>query len=229
MSGERGISIVELMVGMVASLAILTAILTLVQVTTRNQQRVASHVAANQRARPVMTNLVDRLHSGCVSQGVAPVLAGSGDSELQFISKSGSAVSPTPDKHVITLTGTTLSESIYPASGGAAPTWTFSPTPSSARQLLTGVSAGQAGSPPASVPLFRYYAYSGGQVSTTPLPPPLDADEAARTVQVSISFATSDGSGAVSDPKEPITLSDSATLRLEPASEDSSEVNLPCV
>jgi hypothetical protein len=46
---------------------------------------------------------------------------------------------------------------------------------------------------------------------------------------VSVTFASSDGSGAVSDPKEPITLSDSATLRLEPASEDSSEVNLPCV
>lgn len=229
MSDERGITIVELLVGMVASLAVLTAILTLVQITTHGQQRVANHVTANQRARPVLTSMMDALHSGCVSQGVAPVLAGSGDSSISFLSKTGSAVSPTPDQHVVTLSGSTLTESIYPATGGAAPTWTFSGTPSSTRELLTGVSAGQAGSPPSSIPLFRYYAYVGGQLSTTPLTTPLSATDAALTAQVTVAFASSSSSSAASDPEEPITVSDSATLRLEPASEDSSEVNLPCI
>ena len=229
MSDERGMTIVEMLVGMVASLAVLTAILTLVQVTTQGQRRVADHVAANQRGRPVMTNILDALHSWCVSRGVAPVLAGSGNSSMSFLSRSGSAVSPTPDKHVVTLSGTTLSESVYPATGGAAPSWTFSPTPSSTRQLLTGVGAGSAGSPPSSVPLFQYFAYLGGQVSATPLTTPLSANDAARTVQVTVAFSSSAGSGTASDAREPITLSDSAILRLEPASEDSSEVNLPCV
>ncbi len=228
-SDQRGMTIVELMVAMVASLAMLLAILALVQVATHGQRRVASHVAANQRGRPVLTSIMDALHSGCVSRGVAPVLAGSGNSTMSFLSKTGAAVSPTPDKHVVTLSGATLSKSVYPANGGAAPNWTFSPTPSSTRQLLTGVGAGSAGSPPSSVPLFRYYAYSGGQVSATPLATPLSAADAAQTVQVTVAFATSGGSEVASDAKEPITLSDSATLRLEPASEDSSEVNLPCV
>jgi hypothetical protein len=227
-SDQRGMTIVELMVAMVASLAMLTAILALVQVATHGQRRVASHVAANQRGRPVLTNIMDALHSGCVSRGVAPVLAGSSDSSMSFLSKSGATVSPSPDKRVVTLSGTTLSESVYEPIGGAAPNWTFEATPST-RQLLTGVSAGSAGSPPANVPLFRYYAYVGGQVSATPLVTPLSADDAARTVQVTVAFSSSAGSGTASDAKEPITLSDSAILRLEPASEDSSEVNLPCV
>jgi hypothetical protein len=46
---------------------------------------------------------------------------------------------------------------------------------------------------------------------------------------VTVAFSSSANSGTASDAEEPITLSDSATLRLEPASEDSSEVNLPCV
>jgi hypothetical protein len=228
-SDQRGMTIVEVMVAMVASLAMLFAILALVQVATHGQRRVASHVAANQRGRPVLTNIMDALHSGCVARGVAPVLAASGASSMSFLSQSGSAVSPTPDKHVVTLSGTTLSESVYPATGGASPNWTFSPTPSSTRQLLTGVGSGSAGTPPASVPLFRYYAYSGGQVSATPLATPLSADDAAKTVQVTVAFSSSANGGTASDTEEPISLSDSAILRLEPASEDSSEVNLPCV
>ena len=48
-------------------------------------------------------------------------------------------------------------------------------------------------------------------------------------MQVDIAFAVSPGGGPVSEANTPITLADSATLRLEPASEDSAEVNLPCV
>ena len=175
--------------------------------------------------------MMDALHSGCVSQGVAPVLAGSGDSSMSFLSKSGSAVSPTPDKHVVTLSGGTLSESIYPATGGAAPNWTFGATPSSTRAAPDRRERRlRRQTRPSSVPLFRYYAYAGGEISATPLPTPLSAEDAATTVQVTVAFASSARQRrGVRRPRTPITLSDSATLRLEPASEDSSEVNLPCV
>jgi hypothetical protein len=229
MTGERGYSIAELMVAIAVSMIILTAIMAMVQVSTRGQERVASRVAANQRARPVMTNIVNTLHSGCVAPGVAPVLAGSSDSSLSFISKSGDSVTPSPDRHVVSLSGTTLSESIYPATGGTPPTWTFSGTASSTRQLLTGVGPGAIGEPPSNVPLFRYYAYDSGEVSPTPLPTPLSSADAARTVRVEVAFASSPSGAPASDPNAPITLADSATLRLEPASEDTSEVNLPCV
>jgi hypothetical protein len=221
MRDERGFTVAELVMTIPVFLIVFTSILMMVQVATHNQSRVAKRVAVNQTARPELTRLIDHLHSACVAPGVAPVLQGSTANELRFISKPGSAVSPTPDKHIVTLSGGTLTESIYPGSG-SAPSWTYAPTPTSTRQLLTGVSS------PA---LFRYYEYEDGQVSTTPLPTPppngLSAGDAATTVQVAISFTYSTGAG--NDPNAPITLSDSATLRLEPASEDASEVNLPCV
>lgn len=222
---EQGFSLAELMMAMMISLIVLTAILGLVQVTVKNQERVSSRVAANQRARPVMTRIMDRLHSGCVAPGVAPVLAGSTGSAISFMSKVGSAVSPTPDRHLIALQGTSLTEQIFPAVSGAPPTWTFSGTASSSRTLLAGVTAATG------TPVFQYFAFNGGTLSTVPLPAPLSAADAARTVKVNVTFsAAPDASGApVSDPGSPLTVSDSASLRLEPASEDTSEVNLPCV
>jgi type II secretory pathway pseudopilin PulG len=228
-SDERGFTVVELMVGMMVGLLVLSAILGLVQVTSKNQARVATRVAANQRARPVMTRIIDQLHSACVSPGVAPVQPGSSDNTLIFISKSGSEVSPTPERHVVAMVEGDLKEFVYPAVGGAAPDWTFSSTPSSVRSLLSGISAGLEGDPAQSVPVFRYYAYVGGQVSTTPQATPLSGFSAARTVQVTVSFATPPTTNPTNDELAAITLSDSVTLRLEPASEDSAEVNLPCV
>ena len=54
MSDERGYTLIELLVGMMVSLVVLAAILAMVQVATGNQDRVAEHVYANQRGRPVM-------------------------------------------------------------------------------------------------------------------------------------------------------------------------------
>ena len=224
---QSGFTIAEMLMSMAVSLVILTAILAMTTVATHSQDRVASRVAANQRARPALVNLLDRLHSACVAPGIAPILAGSSSSTIQFLSQPGSAVSPTPSKYVVALSGTQLTEQRFAPTGGAPPTWTFSGVPSSTRQLLTGVGPAKVGG--TTVPLFRYYAYNGGQVSTTPLPTPLSAGNAALAVQVDIAMAVSPGGGPVADANTPITLTDSATLRLEPASEDSSEVNLPCV
>lgn len=228
MSDESGYTLTELMVGVALSLVVLTGVLGVVGVALDQQNAVAKRVAANQRGRPVMQRIINDLHSGCVAPGVAPVRAGSSGASLRFMSRSGSAVGPTPDLHVVTLAGAALSESIYPATGGAAPTWTFAAAPSSARVLLRGVGAGQLGEPAASVPTFRYYEYIGGQVSSTPLPTPLTETSAARTVQVDVAFGVYPANIAPADPKASITLSDSASLRTEPASEDSAQVNLPC-
>jgi hypothetical protein len=220
---------VELMVGTMAFFAVFSAIVMMIQVSTHNQARVAGRVYANQRARPVMTNIIDALHSACVAPGVAPIAEGSTSTSMTFISKPGETVAPTPDRRVLTFTGNTLTQQIYPATGGAAPNWTFSGTPSSNRTLIVGVGQGNVGDPPTLVPYFRYYDYTGGQVSAAPLAVPLTATTAPRVVMVNVTFAASPSGIPTSDTKAPITLSDSAILRLEPASEDSSEVNLPCV
>jgi len=230
MSDEGGYTITELLVAMTASLVVLAAILMIVQVATRHQDRVAEQVAANQLARPAMTRVVDRLHSACVSPGLAPIQAGSTDSSMILLSKAGSAVSPVPNKYVISLTAGSLSETVYPGTGGQAQAWTYG-SPSTPRQLVTNVSAASVGNPPAVVPVFRYYAYNGGEVEGTPLPTTpsgLSANDAARTVQVDIAFTVAPGAAA-GEAENSIVLTDSATLRIEPASEDSAQVNLPCV
>jgi len=228
-SDERGYTLVELLVGAVVSLVVLGAILAMVQVATGDQNRVAERVYANQRGRPVMNRLIDRLHAACVSPGLAPVLAGSDGSSITFYSKSGSAVSPVPDKYVYSLSSEgVLSETVYPGTGGEPEEWTFG-SPTEPRQVIDGMGAAEVGETPEAVPLFRYFAYEGGQVAATPLATPLEEEDAARTVQVDIAFTVSPRAGGSADPGAPVTLTDSATLRIEPASEDSAEVNLPCV
>jgi hypothetical protein len=226
-SDERGFTLVELLIGVMVSLVTLGVILAMVQVAIGNQDRVSEHVIANQRGRPVMDRIVNRLHAACVSSGLAPVLAGSTESSLILLSKSGSSVSPIPNKYVIELSKGVLTETVYPGLSGEPEEWTFGAAESPIR-LLDGVSAAKVGEPPAAVPLFRYYAYEGGQVASTPLATPLSAENAAKTVQVNVAFNVAP-SVESTDASAPVTLTDSATLRIEPASEDSSETNLPCI
>jgi hypothetical protein len=227
-SDEHGYTLIELLVGMLVSLVVLGAILAMVRVATGDQRRVSDHVIANQRGRPVMTRIVDLLHSACVSPGLAPVRANSTDSSMILWSKAGSAVSPIPNQYALTLSGGALSEAVSLGTGGEPPNWTFG-TPSTPRSLVDGVSTAKVGEPPASVPLFRYFAYEGGQVATTPLATPLSAENAAKVVQVDIAFTVAPRAGTVPEPSALVTLTDSATLRIEPASEDSAVVNRPCV
>jgi Tfp pilus assembly protein PilW len=230
-NGERGFTLIELLVTAAAGIVVFMAILATVDIATRGQQRVDQRVAADQRARPVMTHIINELHSACVATGIAPVLApGSDDSSLTFLSKAGSDVGPIPDTHVITLTGTTLSESTYQGTGGTAPDWTYSSSPTTT-QLLDGVGPGSVGG--SSVPLFRYYAYTGGQLSSTPLPAnPLSPADAAQTVEVSVAFAAdpSESGPSASDSNASVTVSDSVALRLQSATAptDPSVVNRPC-
>lgn len=222
MSDESGFSLVELLITIIIFLVVFTAILMMTTVATHNQDRIAKRVAANQRARPVMTRVMDALHSACVGPRVAPVLTGSSGTSIRFVSKTGSEVNPTPDLRVITLTGTTLSEQVYPATGGTSPGWTFSGTPSQSRTLLTDVSA------PSGV-VFRYYDFVNGQLSTTPLAAPLSSTNAARTAHVSVTFTAAPSGGASSlDSKSPITVSDSADLKLESAGQELGQEDPPC-
>ena len=228
MSDERGFTLVELLVAMSLAVVVMLGIFSLIEVTNRGSARVASRVNADQLARPVMQRLLDELHSACVGPNTTPVLAGSGDSSLTFLEQTGAAVSPTPDKHVVSLAGGALSESVYAATGGTAPNWTFAASPASTQQLLTGVGAASSGSPPTSPPLFQYFAYQGGQLSTTPLPTPLSATDAVRTSQITVSFSVAPASTPVPDTHATVSVSDSVALRLAPPAEDTSQANPPC-
>ena len=223
MRDERGSTIVELLVTISASLVVMMAVVTLTTAVLHHQDRINRRVDANSRARPVMTRIVQELHSACVTSHIVPIQAGSTGTSMTFLSKSGSAVRPTPDLHTISLNGTTLRESVYPATGGTAPSWTFSGTPSS------NVSCSPTSRrPAAAVPLLRLRQRRALRH------PAADAAERHRTPPGSptspISFTSSPTGGRLdSDPGSPLMLSDSVDLRLESAGQFPNQDNLPCI
>ena len=195
----------------------------------RNQDRINQRVDANQRVRPVMTHIIQELHSACIAPRMTPIIGdgttnGSTGTRISFLSKSGATVTPTPDLHVIILSGGTLSESVFPATGGAQPgPWTFSSTASSSTQLLTQVSAPASG-------MFQYYDFVNGQVDTSPTAVPLSATDAAKAAIVKITMSSSPTRGVSTfDPGSPLVVSNSADLRLENAGQFPNQDNLPCV
>jgi hypothetical protein len=224
MRDARGTTVIELLAGIIGFVVIFGAIMEMTIVATHNQDRIAHRVNANQRARPVVTRIVDQIRSGCVAPRVVPIQQGSTSTQMTYLSKSGSAVNPVPDRRVLTLSGTTLTENVFPATGGVPPVWTFSgtPTPPANRIVLTGVTA------PSGV-MFRYYDYVNGQLSATPLPVPLTATNAARTAFVTVTISVQPARGVSSqDTGSPITLTDSVDLRLESAGQVASIDNPPC-
>jgi hypothetical protein len=171
----------------------------------------------------MVQRIMDELHSTCVSPGVAPILAGSTGEAITFIHGTGSAVSPTPVKRTIALSGGILTDTTYAATGGDAPDWTFSTTPSSTYRLLERVST------IGSTPIFSYFAYENGQISASPLTTPLSATDAARAVKVDVSLAVSPSDSATSDEVgTPVELTNSALVRFSPSNEDTDQAGLPC-
>jgi hypothetical protein len=219
---ERGMTLVELLVATTAGVVVMTGVVLTMIVTMRETNRVSSHVEANQNARIAMTKIINQLHSACVAPQITPVQEDSTGTTLSFLHQSGSAVAPTPVLSRISLTGTTLSQSDYQVTGGAAPIWTFATIPSSTVQLMTGVSAISA-----TVPIFTYFAYSNGQVSATPLTTPLGAN-ATNAVKVNVAFQAAPSRIVVGDANAETEIQNSALLRLTPPGYSSASANLPC-
>jgi ABC-type Fe3+-hydroxamate transport system substrate-binding protein len=226
---ERGVTMVELLVTTALGMIVILGVLAVTEVAMRSSAKTATRVAADQRARPVLERLVDQLHSTCIGPEAGPLLAGSTESSLSFLHQTGSTVTPLPDKVVVSLSGSTLTETVYPSTGGQAPNWTFAGTPSSSRVLMTGVGPAQIGDPPIDAPLFRYFKYDGGVVDPNSLPTPLSAANSAIAVRVDVAFSVAPLSDPTRDDKAPVTVSDSVLVRFSPASEDPTKVNGPCV
>ena len=222
---ESGTTMVELIVGLAIGLVVLSTLTTVVIVTLHGSARVSARVEATQNGRIVLARVMEELHSACVAPKVAPVQVGSTGTSLRFIraaGKEGSAVAPTPTFTEINLSGGVLSQTDYAATGGTAPTWTFSKTPTT-QTLMKNVA-------PLVVngPIFYYYSYVNGALSTTPLTTPLDTNGAALTVQVKAAFATAPGRTPVKDAGASAAIQDSAVLRLTPPSFNEQAVSLPC-
>jgi hypothetical protein len=215
---------IELLVSISGTLVVMMAVVTLTTAVLHHQTRIINRVDVNSRVRPVMTRIVQGLHSACVTSHIVPIQSGSTGTSISFLSRTGSAVGPTPDLHTISLSGSTLRETVFPMTG-TAPNWTPLGTPSSNRAMLTNVSA------PGGV-IFRYYDFvtGTGALSTTPLATPLDATSAARAAYVTVSFTSSPSRGiSTQDPGSPLLLTSGVDLRLENAGNYPNQDNLPCI
>ncbi len=224
LADERGTTLIEMLVALSAGLVIFGAVTGLIVTTMHSSARVSARVHATQRARIVLTRIMEELHSACIAPEIAPVREKSTGTSLRFVHQTGSDVQPTPILSVIGLSGTTLSQSDYAQSGGTAPNWTFAEEkPTSTRTLLTGVSPI---SPSTSI--FSYYAYSNGTISSTPQTTPLEATAALLTVQVQAALTVAPESTPVKDTGAPTSVRNSATLRLTPPSFNEGSPARPC-
>jgi prepilin-type N-terminal cleavage/methylation domain-containing protein len=159
---ESGFTLVELLVSIAAGTVVLAALFALLNTTLNSTTRTFSQVDASQASSTATENLESELHSACLASGMAPVQSGSDANNLIFVSQYGSSAStakaatPTPVEHKIVFSSSagTLTDYTYAATGGGAPTWTFSTTASSSRLLLSHVAAN------GSTPVFQYFQYS---------------------------------------------------------------------
>ena len=225
---ESGFTLVELLTTAAIGLVTLGVGLTILQVTSQGSERVVGVVEANQRIRPAMRTIVDELHSACIAPQISPILPGSTGEKLIALHQRGSDVTPVPDKVETTYAGNTLTRSRYAATGGTAPNWTFDPSAYETREVKDQLRLAYLGDPGATVPVFRYFAFSGGVLDPNPLPTPLSVADAEKTVQVSVAF----GSGSVTTGEQksldPASLNNDISLRFSPATDGVAEENLPC-
>jgi hypothetical protein len=222
---ERGTTMVEVLVGTATGLVVLSALNLVIIVTLHGSGSVTARVDATQRARVVDSNIVQELHSACISPKVAPIQAGSTGTSLKFIranAAEGGVVAPNPTMTQISLSSGVLTQTDWASTGGTPPNWTYSTTPTT-RQLLTKVAPI---SPSTSI--FSYYASSSGAVSATAQATPLDATSAPLTIQVRIAVLASPDSTPVADKNAAASIQDSATLRLTPPSFNENAESLPC-
>jgi Tfp pilus assembly protein PilW len=223
---QRGATMVEVLVSTATGLVVLSALTMVIVVSMHANSRVSARVDATQRARLVVTKIMQQLHSACVAPKIAPIHPESTGTSLKFIhapGSQGSAVAPAPTLSQISLSNGVLTQTDWASTGGSAPNWTYSSTPTTTT-LLTGV----APIPPSSS-IFNYYASSNGSTTPTPQSTPLEgAAPSTIQVQVALSASPSRGRSSVADANAAAGVRNSATLRLTPPSFNQAAAALPC-
>jgi prepilin-type N-terminal cleavage/methylation domain-containing protein len=157
-AAQAGFTLVELLVAMFIGIIVMFAVTTIMIVSLHQTQRTFTSVDATRQARTALATIENELHSSCVN-GDAPVLGTSDGNTLNFLSYTGGGANPPPVWHVLSFSGHTLTDSVYPAVYTVTTTghtWTQGTPRTSQTTLLTNVTQ-QPGTP--LVPVFQYYQY----------------------------------------------------------------------
>ncbi len=208
---ERGFSLIELLVAMITAIVVCFALFAILNITSDQTSRLTNYAQATQQGRLAMTKIVDALHSACVTNGFAPILTNSGESELRFVNAySEEAVIPksqfNEQKIVWNKATETLTDYTYPAIKEISwPNFEYSSTasPSTGVQLARNVTQTETGGK--KVPIFQYYAYTSestesattglSTLSTKPLEVPLTEKTAPTAASVLVTFSAGPNEG----------------------------------
>lgn len=227
-SGERGFTLVEMLVSIFAGLIVIFAAFSIVDISLSQSSRIADRVSADQRGRLAMEKILLKLHSSCVAAETTPVEPGSSESKLLIVSQTGAQASfAKVELHEIALKGETLTDTSYlNTEKNPAPNWEFSKIPQTTQTLLTHVS-GFKNAKGEATQVFQYYKYEGSKLSEA-LKSPLIETDADATAAVAVSITVDPESGYVGKiaNDRTVDLTDTAALRFSPASV--SGTNLPC-
>ncbi len=220
---EHGFTLVEMLVSIVTGLVVILATLSVLDISISQSSRISERVDADQHARLAMEKIMLELHSSCISTAFTPVRAGSNATSISFISQiSNEAYFTSVTKHVISLSAGKLTDASYPSTNtieelGA--TWKFASTPTITKTLATGVSQTSGG------PIFSYFKYASGNLSSTALSMPLSEIDAKATAEVTVAFTTAPTSERTAADRT-VKLSNTAVLRYDPST--ASGINEPC-
>jgi prepilin-type N-terminal cleavage/methylation domain-containing protein len=202
MRDAQGFTLIELLAAMAAGVAVTGALFSILDVSLHQTARLTDRVQVDQIGRTAMTQMVDELHSSCLSYSFAPILTESGPTEIRFINAySQEAVVPKATEHRIAWdekTGT-ITDSFASNTGGSWPNFTFiNPTWTKVRiasNISRAVIKGK------TEPIFKYFEYAEAATSTASTPltaistSELNSENAPKAASVKITFSQSPSNG----------------------------------
>ncbi len=120
--GERGFTLVEVMVASMIGLVVSSATLAIVIVSVHLGSNYTDRVDANQQGRLAMEKITQALNSSCVTPNQPPILAGSTGTSATFYSGIGDTPGAPPNQVTVSLASTQpapLEMSTQPLTGTA--------------------------------------------------------------------------------------------------------------
>jgi prepilin-type N-terminal cleavage/methylation domain-containing protein len=257
LAGERGYTMIELLIAMAIGSVVILAAFALLRFTTSDVSRITARVHVDQRGRLALEKIMLELHSACVAPKVVPIQAKSSATELRFISESSplnKETEPIPTSELATvklhrilytpptgkIAGTLVEESWPNITSSKAPKYKFNESETPAKIKLLNDVQQLVNKEGKEIPIFQYYRYYDekdhepvyGQLNPSPtaVALPLEQEEAKNVTKVTISFSLGpEGSeNATFANDRAVALEDSAIFRLAPASETAGEANTAC-
>ncbi|MGA9285851.1 MAG: hypothetical protein WBV85_10465 [Solirubrobacteraceae bacterium] len=238
-SDDRGTTLIELMVAMMAGLIVIGALFAILEVSLRQSTNLVDKVQADQMGRIAMTKIVDELHSACIAPSFAPIQTESGSNELIFISSYSSAAEITSaEEHKIVYNSAakTLTDNIYKSEGGSWPNFTYPTSKATSSVLLaSNVSVVKRATEEG---VFTYYKYSGKATEGSEKPlttleyfegkGTLSKGEAAEAASVKVEFNQATPDGNSTSVKRSVNLSSQVTFSFSVPNSETPILDAPC-